>query len=180
MPLTEQAVVERVPLHPSDDVPKGARAILLLTEEDLSPESWPLSDVDVRGVAIFASDGDGPNGSPAVRAFKAGALTDARNRVTVKWCKPVISVASAGELLAFAANQGAVISVTSKVPVGFVRPEIDAWTKSCATAGIPLLNVTRRWDSLFWPHATAGFFKLKERIPGILAKLELAPPERPL
>jgi deoxyribodipyrimidine photo-lyase len=28
--------------------------------------------------------------------------------------------------------------------------------------------VRRPWDDLVWPHATAGFFKLRERIPRLL------------
>jgi deoxyribodipyrimidine photo-lyase len=178
-PLGDVVPLERVPLRPADNMPKSGRVILLVTGEDLSPEAWPLGDVDVRGVAVFAADHEDARLSPLVRAFKTAAMTDVEIRAAAHWGQPVVAVATAADLLTFAANQGAVACVTSLVPVGLVRPEIDAWTTSCQAAGVPLLQIVRRWDSLFWPHATAGFFKLKERIPGTLAKLGLATTERP-
>ena len=39
--------------------------------------------------------------------------------------------------------------------------------------GAPILQILRRWDELFWPHAKAGFFQLKDRIPAVLVKLQL-------
>ena len=39
---------------------------------------------------------------------------------------------------------------------------------------MPLVQISRDWDRLFWPHATAGFFKLKERIPRILSELGIS------
>jgi deoxyribodipyrimidine photo-lyase len=179
LPLGDDAPVERVALRPADVVPKGARVILLVTEEDLSPETWPLADVDVCGVAPFMPDGDSGQFSPLVRAFKAGAMTDAETRASAHWCQPVARVTTSDELVAFAANQRATACVTTTIPVGSVKPEIDSWLPACRLASVPLLQIARRWDSLFWPHATAGFFKLKERIPGTLAKLDLTPAERP-
>jgi deoxyribodipyrimidine photo-lyase len=37
-----------------------------------------------------------------------------------------------------------------------------------AEAGIPLVQVRRAWDSLFWPHAKKGFFPFKEKVPALL------------
>jgi deoxyribodipyrimidine photo-lyase len=178
-PLGDEAPVDRTPLCPADALPTGARAIVLVTEEDLSPETWPLADVEVRGIALFAPEHDAAQFSPLVQAFKAGALTDAATRSSAHWRQPVQRVTTPDELIAFTANQAATSCVTTIIPAGFVRPEIDIWTVTCHAAGVPLLQIARRWDSLFWPHAIAGFFKLKERIPGTLAKLDLAPAERP-
>jgi deoxyribodipyrimidine photo-lyase len=178
-PLGDETPVLRSPLRPADALPKGARVILLVTEEDLSPETWPLADVEVCGIALLALEHDAAPLSPLVQAFKAGALADAETRATAHWGQLVTRVKTPDELTAFAANQGATSCVTTVIPVGFVRPEFDVWTAACGTSGVPLLQIARRWDSLFWPHATAGFFKLKERIPGTLAKLDLAPVGRP-
>jgi deoxyribodipyrimidine photo-lyase len=178
-PLRNEAPVERVARRSPDVVPKGTRALLLVTEEDLSPETWPLVDVDVRGIAMFVPDSDAGKLSPQVQAFKAQSMNDAETRAGARWGQPVTRVTTSDELITFAANQDAVSCVTTLVPVGLVRPEIDNWTTACRTAGVPLLQIERRWDSLFWPHATAGFFKLKERIPVTLAKLGLTPAERP-
>jgi deoxyribodipyrimidine photo-lyase len=38
--------------------------------------------------------------------------------------------------------------------------------------GIRLVRIRRDWDSRSWPHATAGFFKLKAGIPKLIAGLD--------
>jgi deoxyribodipyrimidine photo-lyase len=172
-PLSDDHQHERTPLRFPHQVPKGQRVVLLITEEDLSPETWPLTDADVCGVAMFNPTDEMLRWAPLVRAFKTGAMIDAANRAVEHWRKPVVKVTNSDELFAFAAECGASAVITTTIPVGFVKPEIDAWTKTCKAAGLPLLQVARPWDSLFWPHATAGFFKLKERIPATLAKLNL-------
>jgi len=43
------------------------------------------------------------------------------------------------------------------------QPQLDA-------AGLSLCEMRRDWDSLIWPHATAGFFKVKKKIPDLLHK----------
>lgn len=32
----------------------------------------------------------------------------------------------------------------------------------------------REWDTAIWPHATAGFFKVKQQIPSIVAEMKLS------
>jgi deoxyribodipyrimidine photo-lyase len=39
--------------------------------------------------------------------------------------------------------------------------------------GYAVRRLRRSWDDLLWPHATHGFFKLKERIPALLKQLSL-------
>jgi deoxyribodipyrimidine photo-lyase len=43
-----------------------------------------------------------------------------------------------------------------------------------AAKGIVLAEWRRDWDSAIWPHATAGFFKVKHQIPRLLRQMELA------
>ena len=43
-----------------------------------------------------------------------------------------------------------------------------------SAAGISLREWRRDWDGLIWPHATAGFFKVRDKIPRILAEAGLA------
>jgi deoxyribodipyrimidine photo-lyase len=45
-------------------------------------------------------------------------------------------------------------------------PALDA-------AGITLCEWQRPWDSAIWPHATAGFFKVKKKIPEIIHQRQL-------
>ena len=34
-------------------------------------------------------------------------------------------------------------------------------------------RILRRYDEMTWPHATRGFFKLKEKIPKLITELDL-------
>jgi len=42
---------------------------------------------------------------------------------------------------------------------------------SLARAGISLSEWQRDWDAAIWPHATAGFFKVRKNIPRILEQV---------
>ena len=39
-----------------------------------------------------------------------------------------------------------------------------------AARGIVLAEWRRPWDEILWPYATAGFFKVKQRIPELLRR----------
>ena len=175
--LDEVETYERVALRTPARLKSGTQAVLLVTEEDLSPESWLLAGVDVFGVAILdPGPGQGAaNYAPLVQAFKAGARADASARAAGHWGQPVVSIANAAHLITFAQQCGASAIVTTIVPVGYVHSEICDWVPACAASGVPLLEISRRWDSLLWPTAKAGFFQLKARIPAVLAELSLAP-----
>ena len=41
-----------------------------------------------------------------------------------------------------------------------------------AEEGIVIAEWRRDWDSAIWPHATAGFFKVNQRLPRILGDLQ--------
>lgn len=43
-----------------------------------------------------------------------------------------------------------------------------------APRGITFCEWRRDWDSAIWPHATAGFFKVKRQIPRFRSSMELA------
>ncbi len=47
-------------------------------------------------------------------------------------------------------------------------------TPSLAKHGISLCEWQRDWDAAIWPHATAGFFKVKQNIPRIPQQAGLA------
>ena len=177
-PLDDEPAPERTPLRHPDTVPSRASVILLVTEDDLSPESWPIGDAHVCGVASFTEHDFGPNLSTPVRAFKASALEDAVARASTHWNAPVQHCRDGVDLATFAKRVSAEAAVTTIVPVGYLKSAIDEITITSSQHGLPVLQISRRWDSLFWPHAKAGFFQLKERIPATLAKLDLIPLER--
>lgn len=175
--LCEAGMYERIALPTPARLERGTRAVLLVTEEDLSPESWLLAGVDVCGVALL---NPGPhtgeaNYSALVQAFKAGARADASKRATAHWSQPVVSIETVADLIPFAQQCGASAVVTTIIPVGYVRSQICGWASACAAGGVPLKEISRSWDRLLWPFAKAGFFQLKARIPAVLAELSLAP-----
>ncbi|MEX0602804.1 MAG: hypothetical protein WD295_05650, partial [Bacteroidota bacterium] len=56
------------------------------------------------------------------------------------------------------------------VTTGPLRDWLDQAAPSLARAGITLCEWQRDWDAAIWPHATAGFFKVKQNIPQILQR----------
>jgi deoxyribodipyrimidine photo-lyase len=86
----------------------------------------------------------------------------------------VAAVTTVADLIALAGAQKASAVVTSRVPVGYLQAELDHWIGEARASGLPILQIQRRWDQLFWPHANAGFFRLKERIPAVLDDLQLS------
>lgn len=174
-PLTDSVSFDRRPLRTPDPMPSGARVILLLTEDDLAPETWQLKGVTVCGVALHRPESTGPNLSPPVRAFKTAAFADAHERAAAVWAVPVVPVHASDDLVTFAKSCGAECALTAMAPVGYLKPNVDDLVTAAAVAGVAVRQLHRPWDALFWPHAKAGFFQLKERIPAVLRALELAP-----
>ena len=174
-PLTDEPAPARVPLPAADAVPANAKVLLLLTEEDLAPESWNIERPTIAGVAVFRGNDAVCIQSPVVCAFKAAALEDARERAMARWNVPTCEIGTAQALAAFARERNADCAITTVVPVGYLKPEFASFSQSSAALGLPVKQLVRRWDGLFWPHAKAGFFTLKERIPAILDTLELGP-----
>jgi deoxyribodipyrimidine photo-lyase len=52
-----------------------------------------------------------------------------------------------------------------------LRDWLDQSAPTLEAAGITLCEWRRDWDSAIWPHATAGFFKVKQNIPRILEQV---------
>lgn len=172
VPLAEAApMLPATPLAPARRSDGGPCA-LLLTEEDLHPESWDLAGA-VKAIAVLPTASVAAPGSPAWR-FSTGALDDAATRASAR-----LGVAShrisADDLPDWLAGQGLTTLVTAEVPVGLIAWQLRAVEPRLAAGGARLIRLRRAWDDLLWPLATAGFFKLKTRLPGVLAQLGLDP-----
>jgi len=63
--------------------------------------------------------------------------------------------------------------VTAYVPEGPLRDWLDEAGPDLRAAGIALCEWQRDWDKAIWPHATAGFFKVKKQIPRIISQHQL-------
>ena len=147
---------------------------LLITEEDCRIEDFALDGLDIRAAATLAAS---HLRSPlpvadAVAQFEDGALADAASRAEVT--AAALRADHPEALARWAAAAGVTQIVTPYVPRGPLYDCLTEATPALAAQGIVLAEWRRDWDCAIWPHATAGFFKVKQQIPRILQQLELA------
>jgi deoxyribodipyrimidine photo-lyase len=155
----------RVPLPPRQGVPTA----VLITEDDCRPEDFNLQGLDIRAIATLAGSAlrSPRDVSDAVGQFEAQALADAAQRLALG---PVTRL-SAGvprDLAMWAQRAGATQVATPYIPEGPLRDWLRLARPALDEAGITLAEWRRDWDSAIWPHATAGFFKVRQQIPRIL------------
>ncbi len=146
---------------------------LLITEEDCRVEDFGLGGYDIRATATFAASHLRSPGhvSAAVADFEAGALRDAAARAGGG--AEGLRAGVASDLAQWAANAGARQIVTGYVPEGPLRDWLNEAAPALRDAGITLCEWQRDWDKAIWPHATAGFFKVKKAIPRIISQRQL-------
>ena len=150
----------------------GRPTALLITDEDCRIEDFDLAGLDIRSTATLAASQLRSllDVSDAVKGFEAGALDDAAARAGAS---PVRLRADHPEMLAdWAAASGAQQIVTPWITRGPLQDWMEEAAPSLAARGIALCEWRRDWDSAIWPHATAGFFKVKQQIPRILDELD--------
>ena len=82
-------------------------------------------------------------------------------------------VTTPDELAAFATTSHATAIVTTRVPIGYAQAALARWMEDAHPASAPILQIQRRGDQLLWPHAKAGFFQLKDKIPAVLQELRI-------
>ncbi len=160
-----------LPLRPCTPPQPGRPTALLITDEDCRIEDLGLEDFDVRTAAtLTTSHLRSPlPAADCVSQFEAAALADAAARAGVS---PVPLHAGAPDDLAkWAASAGATQIATAYVTCGPLRDWLDEATPALAARGISLCEWQRNWDRAIWPHATAGFFKVKQQIPQLLGTL---------
>ena len=153
------------------------RALLLVTPDDLHPESLRI-DADIAGVACVQSC-TAPAAWPwgnAARGFVDGAIADTASRLHRAQPNGAVEVLDAPDAHAvtrMAQRIGVDTVVVAEAPVGPMADALDALRGALAEDGIALVRVRRDWDARFWPHATRGFFPFRERIDGVLGGLDL-------
>jgi deoxyribodipyrimidine photo-lyase len=169
-PLSEDAAP--VPIAPIVPAARhdGAPAALLLTEEDLHPESWDFAG-DVRAIAVLPSATVHPPDSPAA-LFSQGALLDAAERAAAHFGVAAEFV-DAAELPHWVAAVGVNSLLTGAIPTGMVAWQMQPVRAALGAQDIRLVEIRRSWDDLLWPRATAGFFKLKTALPKVISQLGL-------
>ena len=154
----------REPVAPDMDAPSA----LLITEDDCAVADFAPGDLDLRAAARLEASHLRSLREVAghVADFDAGALRDAAERAGVE--APAMHAGVPEDLARWAAKAGAQQIVTPYVPEGPVRDWLRSAEPALREHGIRLCEWQRGWDRAIWPHATAGFFKVKKAIPRIL------------
>ena len=150
---------------PAAQAPTTNRVALLLTEEDLSPETLAVGAEVVALAALAMPQADSPAGR-----FAAGALVDGLDRAGTQF-------GVTGQLLApeavaaWAKKAGVSEVVTACAPLGPSAQALDAIERALALVSVRLVRVRREWDTQCWPLATKGFFAFRQHIPKLVAGL---------
>ena len=150
----------------------GRPTALLITDEDCRVEDFDLAALDIRTVATLQTSqlrSPLPVADMVLR-FEKAALADAALRVG-RGFEP-LHAADPADLAKWAARAGATQIATPYITRGPLRDWLDQAAPSLAARGITLCEWRRDWDAAIWPHATAGFFKVKQQIPRILEQLQ--------
>ncbi len=172
--LTEPPLSAARPLVPLPSKPSADPALLLVTAEDLNPESLMSAHADIRGVLCAPGTADWPRGA-AARAFATSAAEDAAARALAHFGRAaqVVPSLDPAAVIEAAGSAGVAVVVTPFAPVGPVADALADLADSLARAGMTLIQTRRSWDERFWPYADRGFFKLREQIPNVLAGGEM-------
>jgi deoxyribodipyrimidine photo-lyase len=160
-----------LPLRPFTPPQAGRPTALLITDEDCRVEDFDLAALDIRATATLAGSAlrSPLPVSDLVTRFDADALADAAVRVGAN--PLVLQAADPADLAKWAASAGATQIATPYITRGPLRDWLDQAGPFLAAQGIALCEWRRDWDSAIWPHATAGFFKVKQNIPRILQQV---------
>ena len=146
----------------------GVPSVLLLTTEDACVQDFDLSKFDIQKViTLSVSDLRSPLAvSEAVVQFDQNALEDTAARLgfeaihtTPETLDDAIKAAGAKQIITPYMTQG---------------PLFDLLTQGQKQRGqqdVRFTELKREWDTLVWPHAKAGFFRVKNQIPAVLSAL---------
>ncbi|MEO1275580.1 MAG: FAD-binding domain-containing protein [Pseudomonadota bacterium] len=181
VPLDEGGNPALSPLRPwAQPAPGVGLRVRLIHEDDMAPLDTPAETV----ITLRLTEQRSPLPvAQAVADADAEALQDAAGRAggaAAPFATPWVDAGDAAATFAtpsveaFAerlVDMGATELVTAYVPVGWVRDWLDRATPVLAARRIRLTEERRAWDGAFWPHATAGFFKVKKQIPKTLKAL---------
>lgn len=152
---------------------REAPTALLLTEEDAHPESWPLEGLDVRACATLAcaSHRSTQPTSPQVVQFEQQALADAASRSQLPTSD--LTHLEASQWVAWAQAHGITQWLVPDTPPGPLEEQLAILQPELQAAGLRFMRWRRAWDAAIWPHASAGYFKVRQRIPSVLEKLQM-------
>lgn len=168
-PLLEEHEYSRCKAEFKDEQPTTAH-ILLLTDDCCHADTVLSLD---NTQAVFGLLGTAGNVSEQVQHFRDQAVRESCARIAEQQGIAFTS-GSFSHLLDWVKqlNIGEIITVAPAI--GPTAEMLNLLQTRLQDLDIRLLQQSRLYDRLCWPHATAGFFKLKTRIPSILEALDLS------
>lgn len=145
---------------------------LLLTEEDLSP-GFVLDAAGTPPCGTAVLNGASMR-SPLATAPQVVAWTDAALDSTVARYAARLGPVTRhpADLVSWARSLQVAQIVMPYAPVGPAADLVARQKSALAAQGIALIPVVREWDAAAWPHATAGFFKFKGKIPQLIGRMQ--------
>ena len=175
-PLTENIDHPLVSL-PQLDKSIQKDAVLLVTEEDCSPEtSLETKDLEVEILPLYLEKKYPrwiqPNNS--VRFFSNTAVQNACQRLGQLGVEKIDKTKWTDAILEASDRLGTKNIIIPKVPVGPVKSKLRKVKKNLAEHDIYIYEHYKNYDMYTWQHASKGFFKLKKQIPIILHQLGLS------
>ncbi|MEM6972725.1 MAG: FAD-binding domain-containing protein [Pseudomonadota bacterium] len=172
VPLDDGGLPPRGMMRPVDPSRWDVPTALLLTTEDLGVESMALTrePVAVATLRLTEHRSDAETAA-AIVDFDRAALADAATRAGHPDATRFETGIKPEALVDWARAAGAERIATPFLHAGWVRDWMDGARPVLARAGIALEEMRRPWDEAFHPHCTAGFFKVKEKIPKVLGSL---------
>ena len=144
--------------------------LLLVTDECCHAETILSLDGTQ---AVFGLTGTAGNVSEQVQRFRNQAVTESCEKIASRHAIPC-STGSYTELQNWLADNNISEIITVQPSIGPTQEMLQLLESRLKNLGITLRQQTRAYDQHCWPYATAGFFKLKTKIPAILKKLDLS------
>ncbi|MEJ6808901.1 MAG: FAD-binding domain-containing protein [Amylibacter sp.] len=175
-PLTENIDHPLVTL-PQLDKSIQKDAVLLVTEEDCSPEtSLETKDLEVEILPLYLEKKYPrwiqPNNS--IRFFSNTAVQNTCQRLGQLGVEKIDKTKWTDTILEASDRLGTKNIIIPKVPVGAVKSKLRKVKKNLAEHDIYIYEHYKNYDMYTWQHASKGFFKLKKQIPNILHQLGLS------
>ena len=168
-------------IAPSDQFDPSLRTGLILHDDDLWPDDLLKDGINPVATAVTsARRGLSPlELAHQVEDFVVAAQSDVITRLDAALGDVTHVSATASGLAAWAQANRLDQIVTPYAPVG---PMADVLTRLSQVPDVPpVRRIQRAYDSAAWPQATRGFFRFKDKIPGLLKPiLNQRAPELPL
>ena len=124
---------------------------------------------------VFGLLGTSGHVAQSVQDFRNRAVMESSQKIAQSVGVPYFS-GSFSDLLNLLPELSGKQILTVAPPVGPTRDMLKLLEKRLSNHDIRLNQHHRSYDRITWPHAFAGFFKLKTKIPMVLQQLGLADP----